>query len=431
MTVAVECWRAVFQACGLNARRRSARVFASLLACITPVASGAGSLSASDAVAVPQEFLACTTCHGVDLAGNAAVNAPRLAGLPAWYVHDQLYAFRRGWRGLHADDAHGAVMQVQAADIEEDTIERVSEYVENAGSFASGARSRMNLTPERQARGARYYRSCAACHGQDGAGSDTLRAPPLTGFSQDYLVRQLRLFRSGARGYHPDDAAGAAMHAAVNVLPDDAAMYAVAAYIVGQIPGQKSGSEPAPLEPGSTTQPEDSAVQSKNKASSLVGMAGAATLALSVGVGNSASAEVRRHKLPDSDFPIAQAVEVLPGTTLVYHSGMIPRPADPDAEQYSPEYWGDTEAQALSVFSRLQDSLTAKGLTFGDVIKMQVFLVAPEAGGMMDFEGMMRAYRRYFGTDDQPKLPARSAMQVAGLARPGMLVEIEVVLARP
>jgi len=38
---------------------------------------------------------------------------------------------------------------------------------------------------------------------------------------------------------------------------------------------------------------------------------------------------------------------------------------------------------------------------------------------------------KYFGTEDQPNLPARSAFQVAGLAAPGMLVEIEVVLARP
>lgn len=159
-------------------------------------------------------------------------------------------------------------------------------------------------------------------------------------------------------------------------------------------------------------------------------LAAASALALSVAAAGS-QAEVRRHKLPDSDFPIAQAVEVLPGTTLVYHSGMTPAPANPEAERFSPEFWGDTEAQTLSVFQRLEASLTAKGLTFGDVVKMQIFLVAPEPGGAMDFQGMMRAYRKYFGTEAQPNLPARSAFQVAGLAAPGMLVEIEVVLARP
>ena len=152
--------------------------------------------------------------------------------------------------------------------------------------------------------------------------------------------------------------------------------------------------------------------------------------ACTVGAVATAQAGVTRHPLPGSDFPIAQAVEVTADTTIVYHSGMVPRPANPDAERYSPEFWGDTEAQTLSVFARLEESLKDKGLDFGNVIKMQVYLVAPEPGGAMDFQGMMRAYRKYFGTEEQPNLPARSAFQVAGLAAPGMLVEIEVVLAR-
>ena len=156
-----------------------------------------------------------------------------------------------------------------------------------------------------------------------------------------------------------------------------------------------------------------------------------AATTLLLGTAAAVNADVTRHPLPGSDFPISQAVEVTADTAIVYHSGMTPRPANPDAERYSAEFWGDTEAQTLSVFNRLEESLKAKGLGFGDVVKMQVYLVAPEAGGMMDFQGMMRAYRKFFGTEAQPNLPARSAFQVAGLAAPGMLVEIEVVLARP
>ncbi len=157
----------------------------------------------------------------------------------------------------------------------------------------------------------------------------------------------------------------------------------------------------------------------------------AATTLLLSSAAVAAQADVTRHPLPGSDFPISQAVEVTADTGIVYHSGMVPGPANPDAERYSAEFWGDTEAQTLSVFGRLEESLKAKGLGFGDVIKMQIFLVAPEGEKMMDFQGMMRAYRKYFGTDEQPNLPARSAFQIAGLAAPGMLVEIEVVLARP
>jgi enamine deaminase RidA (YjgF/YER057c/UK114 family) len=70
------------------------------------------------------------------------------------------------------------------------------------------------------------------------------------------------------------------------------------------------------------------------------------------------------------------------------------------------------------------------GLGFGDVVKMNVFLVGDPATGKMDFKGFMDAYTQFFGTPEQPNLPARSAVQVAGLASAGVLVEVEVVLAQ-
>ncbi len=147
----------------------------------------------------------------------------------------------------------------------------------------------------------------------------------------------------------------------------------------------------------------------------------------------SSAGEITRYPLPNkSTFPIAQAVEVSAGTTIIYHSGTVPGPAKPDAERYSNEFWGNTEAQALSCFSRMQASFDKLGVSYKDVIKMTVFLVGvPEQQGRMDFSGFMNAYTKYFGTSEQPNLPARSAVQVAGLAAPGMLVEIEVILARP
>ena len=52
----------------------------------------------------------------------------------------------------------------------------------------------------------------------------------------------------------------------------------------------------------------------------------------------SAVADVKRYPLPHSDFPIARAVEVTADTTLVFHSGMTPRPANPNAERFSVEF---------------------------------------------------------------------------------------------
>ncbi len=49
----------------------------------------------------------------------------------------------------------------------------------------------------------------------------------------------------------------------------------------------------------------------------------------------------------------------------------------------------------------------------------------------MDFAGFMTGYTKYFGTKEQPNKPARTAFQVAGLAAPGVLVEIEAIAVRP
>jgi enamine deaminase RidA (YjgF/YER057c/UK114 family) len=131
-----------------------------------------------------------------------------------------------------------------------------------------------------------------------------------------------------------------------------------------------------------------------------------------------------------STFPIARAVEIPAGFKLIFHSGFTPSPANAQAKEGTPEYWGDTKTQAMSAFQKMEASLKDMGLTFGDVVKMNVFLVGDPATGKMDFKGFMDAYTQFFGTPQQPNLPARSAVQVAGLASAGVLVEVEVVLAQ-
>jgi enamine deaminase RidA (YjgF/YER057c/UK114 family) len=155
-------------------------------------------------------------------------------------------------------------------------------------------------------------------------------------------------------------------------------------------------------------------------------------VALILGAAQVPAADVVRHSLgPNNNFPIARAVEVPAGKTIIFHSGTTPAPADPKAELNSAAYWGDTKTQTMSAFGRIKDSLTDLKLGFGDVVAMTVYLAGdPAKGGRMDFEGFMAAYTQFFGTKEQPNLPARSTVQVAGLVQPGMLVEIEVQLAK-
>ncbi len=144
------------------------------------------------------------------------------------------------------------------------------------------------------------------------------------------------------------------------------------------------------------------------------------------------AAEVVRHKIPNSDFPISAAVEIPAGKTTVYLSGAVPRPIDPDAPKDTPATYGDTKAQTVSVLSQIKAQLEGMGLGMRDVVKMQAFLVGdPALGGKMDFAGFMEGYRQFFGTPEQPNLPARSAFQIAALGNPLYRIEIEVVAVRP
>lgn len=158
----------------------------------------------------------------------------------------------------------------------------------------------------------------------------------------------------------------------------------------------------------------------------------AVTLLAAIAVSPAAlAADVTRHSTPGSTFPIARAVEVPSGLTTVYVSGAVPTVVDDKAEKNSIASFGNTEVQTVSVLKSIEKTLKDLNLTMGDVVKMQIFLVGdPATGGKMDFAGMMKGYTQFFGTAEQPNLPARSAMQVAGLVNPGWLVEIEVTAVR-
>lgn len=140
--------------------------------------------------------------------------------------------------------------------------------------------------------------------------------------------------------------------------------------------------------------------------------------------------DVTRHATPGSDFPIARAVEVPGDKTVVYLSGAVPAVADASADPATPEAWGNTEAQTVSILEQISATLADLDLTMGDVVKMQAFLVAPD-GEAADFAGFMAGYTQFFGTEEQPNLPARSAMIVNKLVNPNWLIEIEVTAVRP
>jgi len=56
----------------------------------------------------------CGACHGGTAEGNAALKAPRLAGLDATYIKRQFGYFRDGVRGIHPQDLPGRQMALMA-----------------------------------------------------------------------------------------------------------------------------------------------------------------------------------------------------------------------------------------------------------------------------------------------------------------------------
>jgi len=142
--------------------------------------------------------------------------------------------------------------------------------------------------------------------------------------------------------------------------------------------------------------------------------------------------DVVRYKIPGSNFPISAAVEVPAGKATVYVSGNAAPVVDPKAAKDSVAAYGNTETQTIGALTAIQKQLQSMHLDMGDIVKMNVFLVGDaEHGGRMDFAGFMAGYTKFFGTKEQPNLPARSAVQVAALANPGFRVEIEVIAIRP
>lgn len=169
-------------------------------------------------------YTTCQGCHGNAGEGLSGMKAPRLAGLPESYVAEQLALYRKDIRG-GATDFQGVQMNGRAKALPGDqAVADVAAYIATLPKPAA-----LKLSATTGKAGAELYQSCAACHGERGEGNAELGSPPLAGTDADYLARQLRNFKTGIRGREGDEK-GQQMTAAVALLPDDAAIDAVAAH---------------------------------------------------------------------------------------------------------------------------------------------------------------------------------------------------------
>ena len=112
----------------------------------------------------------------------------------------------------------------------------------------------------------------------------------------------------------------------------------------------------------------------------------------------------------DDRLPLAQAQQM--GNTI-YVSGQI---------AYSPEGnlvgEGDMKAQTRQVYQNIKDILAAAGASMSDIIKINTYIT-----DQSKFMEMLEVRKEIFG--DNP--PASTAVVVAGLAFPGLLIEVEAI----
>lgn len=79
--------------------------------------------------------------------------------------------------------------------------------------------------------GQQQFATCVACHGPQGEGQQATHAPRLAGLDTDYLKRQLRNFRVGARGEHEGDLYGRQMRPMALSIQGPQAIENIVAYI--------------------------------------------------------------------------------------------------------------------------------------------------------------------------------------------------------
>jgi cytochrome c oxidase subunit 2 len=180
-----------------------------------------------DPVLGAASYAVCAACHGSQGEGLLVLNAPKLSGQDPRYLKRQLRNYKAGLRGIHEDDINGRVMAPMAATLVNDAIiDNVIAYIGTLPDTPAEA----TIVDGDIAHGAELYTLCANCHGDDGQGI-RMNAPRQAGINDWYLLGQLKNFKQGLRGHHPEDLGGKQMRLMAETLQDDQAMRDVVAYI--------------------------------------------------------------------------------------------------------------------------------------------------------------------------------------------------------
>ena len=167
-----------------------------LIATLLATIMGLAAANAADEAAGKQKAEACAGCHG-EAGISQMENIPSLAGQPDQFIQWQLVFFRGGSR-------KNEQMQPIVAQISNEDIRILGGYF---AALTPPKASAPDDNPDLSKKGAQAAagRRCASCHTDSYAGTKAVAR--IAGQREEYLVKALRDYKSGARS----GGAGAAM----------------------------------------------------------------------------------------------------------------------------------------------------------------------------------------------------------------------------
>lgn len=203
------------------------RILLAAITCIPIYAQAADVAKTLATQGNTQGATACQACHGEDGGGTAAAGFPRLAGLDAGYIQQQLMNFRSGKR------SHD-VMQPIAKALSKKEIALIAAYyaaLPVPASTPEGGEAALLSKGEAIAKIGDWDHeipACFQCHGPDGKGMGA-SFPAITGQSAMYISSQISAIKSGTRS---NDPAGLMKSVSDKLLADQ--VEAVSAYLANQ-----------------------------------------------------------------------------------------------------------------------------------------------------------------------------------------------------
>ncbi|HQS03417.1 MAG: cytochrome c4 [Halothiobacillus sp. 24-54-40] len=194
--------------------------------------------------APPPEAASCAACHGAQGDGLPAANYPRLAGLPAHYIAEQLKYFADGTR-------QNAIMAGMAKPLTPAQITILADYY--AGLPVAMPAPAASVAPILLSRGQQLAEfgdwkagipACFRCHAAGGVGVPPY-FPPIAGQSAKYLADQITAWQTGTRKGDPQGL----MHS-VALRMTEADTQAVTAYLAAIKPAAAVLGDSQPLSTG-------------------------------------------------------------------------------------------------------------------------------------------------------------------------------------